>query len=107
MSFQVSNLVFLATFNAIKMKVWRCCGVVSEERLSDRETEGERGMLRLRISDSFIMTSDKKRPTGVQSHNAWKRLSIAVGQYVQVLLSVNLIWYILRVVMRTLCRTLY
>jgi len=42
LSFQLGNMVFLAIFNAIKMKVWRCCGIVSEERSPNREMEGER-----------------------------------------------------------------
>lgn len=100
-------MFFLATVIAIKMKVWRCCGIVSEERSPKRPMEGERGMLKSRISDSSPMTSDKNRPTGVQSQNAWKWLSIAEGQCVQVLLSVRPIRCILCVVMCTLCRTLY
>lgn len=35
-------MVFLDTVNAVKMKVWRCCGIVSEERLPNREMKGER-----------------------------------------------------------------
>lgn len=68
LSFQLSNMFFLATVNAMKIKVWRCCEIVSEQRSPERAMEGERGMLRLRILDSFPMTSDQNCPTGLQMY---------------------------------------
>lgn len=41
---------FLATVNGIKLKVWRWCGIVREERSPKRE-------MTLRLSDSFPVTA--------------------------------------------------
>ena len=57
-----------------------CCGIAREERWPNREMEGERGRLGLRIVDGSLMTSDQNGLTGVQVQNAWKGLSITVGQ---------------------------
>lgn len=57
LSFQLSNMIFSATVNAIRMKVWSRCGIVGEERW--------RGVLRLRISDSFPVTSSPNRHDGL------------------------------------------
>ena len=73
-------MVFLATVGTIRMNVWMCCGIASGERSPNREMEGERGMLRLRIMDSPLIASDQNSLTGVHVQNAWKWLSITVGQ---------------------------
>ena len=59
-------MVFLTTVSAIRMNVWMCCGIASEERSPGGRLvmEGEREMLRLRIMDSSLMTSDQNSLTG-------------------------------------------
>lgn len=89
------------------MNVCRCFGVDREERSPSRAMVGESGMLRLRITDRSLMTSDQNCLTGGQFQNAWWWLSVIVGQYVQVLVSVRPIRCILWVVMCVLCNILY
>ena len=59
-SFQFNSMTFFAMVNDISMNGLREVGMVKVEISPSSAVMGQRGMLRLRISDSLPMTSDQK-----------------------------------------------
>lgn len=62
-------MIFLAMVRAARMNFSSCSGIAIGERSPNRDMEGERGMLRFRILDSSLMTSDQNDLTGALCQN--------------------------------------